>query len=321
MELRHLRYFVAVAETLSFTQAAADRAVAQSALSQQIARLEKDVGASLFTRSSRHVQLTEAGAVLLPWARRLLSDAEQARQDVQALSGLRRGSLRLGMTRAVAGGLDLAAVLAEFSADYPGIELSIGHDTNKALLAALLAGEFDLVFTDLSPEQMQAGAGMPTGLGHRVLRQDRLVAVLSAGHRLAHRGHVDLAELSDDEFIWPDKGTGLRAAVEAACARAGVTPRQNLEVGLVGEMVQLAAHGLGVAVVPSAAVAVAVAAAAAAAEPGAAASAGARVLRVTDPQAVHSVLLVHPADRLSAAATALIGVIDRRSGAAKHHAS
>ena len=82
MELRHLRYFAAVAETLSFTQAAAECGVAQSALSQQIARLEADVGAPLFSRSPRQVRLTEAGAVLLPWARRLLSEAEQAQQEI-----------------------------------------------------------------------------------------------------------------------------------------------------------------------------------------------------------------------------------------------
>lgn len=300
MELRHLRYFVAVADTLSFTQAAADCAVAQSALSQQIARLEKEVGASLFARSSRHVRLTEAGAVLLPWARRLLADAESARQDLDALAGLRRGRLRLGVIQTVAGALDLAAILGEFRARHPGIELSVGYDTSEALLTAVLGGELDLGFLGLGPEHI------PAGLGHRVLHEDRLVAVVCSRHRLADRRHVDLAEFARDEFIWFSKGTGLRGAVEAACARAGLTPRQDLEIGLVGEMVRLAAHGLGVAVVPASAVA----------GPGAAPPADARALYLTDPQAVHRILLVHAVDRLSAAAAALIEVVDRqRAGA------
>ena len=298
MELRHLRYFVAVADTLSFTEAAADCAVAQSALSQQIARLEKDVGAALFTRSSRHVRLTEAGAVLLPRARRLLAEAEQARQDVEALSGLRRGRLRLGVIQSVAGALDLAAVLGEYRARYPGIALSIGYDTSEALLHDVLDGGLDLALVGLGPERI------PPGLGHRVLHEDRLVAVVPDRHRLAAdpRRHVDLAELSGDDFIWFAKGTGLRSAVEAACARAGLSPRQDLEIGLVSEMVRLAQHGVGVAVVPASAVTA----------PANPPPAGARVLRLTDPQAVHRVLLVYPADRLSAAATAFVELIAGR---------
>jgi DNA-binding transcriptional LysR family regulator len=301
MELRHLRYFVAVADTLSFTEAAAECAVAQSALSQQIARMEKYVGAPLFSRSSRHVRLTEAGTVLLPWARRLLAESEQAMQDVEALSGLRRGRLRLGVIQSVHGPLDLAAVLGEYRARHPGIELSVGYDTSDALLAALLDGELDLALVGVGPERI------PAGLGHRVLHEDRLVAVVSARHRLAAdpRGHIDLAELSGDEFIWFGKGTGLRSAVEAACARAGLTPRQDLEIGLVSEMVRCAAHGVGVAVVPASAVTA----------PASPPPAGARVLRLADPQAVHSILLVHPADRLSAAATAFVELIAARPAA------
>jgi DNA-binding transcriptional LysR family regulator len=296
MELRHLRYFAAVAETLSFTQAAAECAVAQSALSQQIARLEKDVGAELFTRSSRQVRLTEAGAVLLPWARRLLADAEQARQDVAALDGLRRGRLRLGVIQTVAGVVDLAAVLGDYHARHPGIELSISYDTSTALLAAVLDGTLDLALVGLGAQRV------PPGLDQRLLDEDRLVAVVAGAHRLAGRRHVDLAELSGDELIWFSRGTGLRAAVEAACARAGVTTSPRLEVGMIGEMVRLAAHGLGVAIVPGRSITA----------PAAAPPHGARVLRLTDPQAVHRVALVHRADRLSAAAAALVETMDRQ---------
>ena len=306
MELRHLRYFTAVAETLSFTQAAADCGVAQSALSQQIARLERDVGATLFSRSSRQVRLTEAGAVLLPRARRLLADAEQARQDVAALAGLRRGRLRLGAIQTVSAALDLAAVLGAYHVRYPGIELSVSYDTSTALLVAVLEGSLDLALVGLGAERV------PAGLDHRVLDEDRLVAVVAAGHRLADRRQVDLAELSGDELIWFSRGTGLRSAVEAACARAGLTPQPRFEVGMIGEMVRLAAHGLGVALVPASAVAPAAAA-------GSASVPACTVLRLTDPQAVHRVALVHRADRLSAAAAALIEGLDQKHRSQPSH--
>jgi DNA-binding transcriptional LysR family regulator len=303
MELRHLRYFAAVAETLSFTQAAADCGVAQSALSQQIARLEKDVGAELFTRSSRQVRLTEAGAVLLPWARRLLADAGHAQADVAALAGLRRGRLRLGVIQTAGGAVDLAAVLGDYHARHPGIELSVSYDTSTALLAAVLDGALDLALVGLGAERL------PAGLDHRVLDEDRLVAVVSARHPLAARRQVDLAELSGDELIWFSRGTGLRGAVEAACARAGLTPAPRLEVGMIGEMVRLAAHGLGVAIVPGRSVAA----------PADAPPAGARVLRLTDPQAVHRVALAHRADRLPAAAAALVETMDRHRRSNQSH--
>ena len=244
MELRHLRYFAAVAETLSFTQAAADCGVAQSALSQQIARLERDVGATLLIRSSRQVRLTEAGAVLLPWARRLLSGAEQAQQDLDALAGLRRGRLRLGLIQTVSSAVDLPAVLGDYRDRYPGIELSVSYGASEAMLAAVLDEELDLALVGLGPESI------PPGLDHRLLVEEPLVAVVSAGHRLAARERIDLAELAGEEFIWFSRGTGLRHAVEAACARAGLTPPPNLEIGLVGEMIRLAAHGIGVTLVP-----------------------------------------------------------------------
>jgi len=294
MELRHLRYFVAVAETLNFTQAAADCGVAQSALSQQIARLERDVGASLFSRSPRRpVQLTDAGAVLLPWARRMLSDAEQAQQDIDALAGVRRGRLRLGLIQTVAGAVDLAAVLGVYRARYPGIDLSVSYNTSEALLTAVNDGELDLALVGLGPDRI------PANLDHRLLSEDRLVAIVAPGHRLAARSQIDLAELAGDEFVWFSKGTGLRRAVESACERAGLTPPRNLEIGLINEMIRLAAHGLGVTVVPGSAVATS----------GAAAD-GAHVLQLTDRQALHRVAVVYRADRISAAAAAFLEAID-----------
>ena len=326
MELRHLRYFAAVAETLSFTQAAAECGVAQSALSQQIARLEADVGATLFNRSPRQVRLTEAGAVLLPWARRLLADVEQAQQDLDALSGLRRGRLRLGLIQTVASAIDVPTILGDFRARHPGIELSVDYRTSEALLAAVLDAELDLALVGLGPERI------PPGLDHHLLVSEPLVAVVPPTHRLAARERIDLAELAGEEFIWFSRGTGLRQAVEAACARAGLTPPQNLEIGLIDEMIRLAARGIGVTVVPTSAVTRLLnvphpnepspniprpnipspdSASPSVTHPHASRPAiPPHVLQLTDHAAVHRVAVVHRADHLSASATAFLGSIN-----------
>jgi DNA-binding transcriptional LysR family regulator len=326
MELRHLRYFAAVAETRSFTQAAAECGVAQSALSQQIARLEADVGAPLFSRSPRQVRLTEAGAVLLPWARRLLSEVEQAQQDLDALAGLRRGSLRLGLIQTVSSAIDLPAILGDYRARHPGIELSVRYRTSEDLLASVLDAELDLALVGLGPERV------PPGLDHHLLVAEPLVAVVSAAHRLADRRRIDLAELAGDEFIWFSRGTGLRHAVEAACARAALTPPRNLEIGLVDEMIRLAAHGIGVTLVPASTVPSPAGAETAPPAsttrptpqtqhvPNASPTSPAlhtphtphtpHILELTDPAAVHRVGVVHRADHLSAAATAFLNSIN-----------
>lgn len=111
MELRHLKYFLAVASASSLTKAAAECYVAQSALSEQIARLEAEVGARLFARNSRSVRLTAAGEVLVPLAQRILADVETAQAELDALGGLRRGRLRLGLIQTSGSAIDLAEVV------------------------------------------------------------------------------------------------------------------------------------------------------------------------------------------------------------------
>ncbi len=141
MDLRHLKYFLAVAETRNFTQAAASCYVAQSALSQQIARLEKDVGARLFSRtSSRSVRLTAAGELLEPLARRILADVDNAQAALDALSGLRRGRLRLGLLQTRASSVDLVEVMADYHAHHPGIDFHVTNAPSAEMAAAVLAG-------------------------------------------------------------------------------------------------------------------------------------------------------------------------------------
>jgi DNA-binding transcriptional LysR family regulator len=292
MDLRHLRYFLAVAETRSFTQAAARCFVAQSALSQQIARLEKDVGAALFSRTSRSVRLTAAGEVLEPLARRVLADVEDAQAALDALAGLRRGRLRLGLVQALACPIDVVTVLAEYRAAYPGVDFRVVNAPSFEMATAVLDGGLDVAVVGLGPRQV------PDGLEHHLLGSDPLVLVVHRDHALAGRATVDLADLpGSDQVILFSQGTGLRRQVEAAFARAGVDPGQHFEVGQMYDMVRLAACGVGVTVVPRSAAL--------------AAGTGAPVVPLTDPAAVHHVSVVYDGKRLAPAAAAFLEIIDR----------
>ncbi|MDV7218567.1 LysR family transcriptional regulator [Streptomyces prunicolor] len=313
MDLRHLKYFLAVAETRNFTQAAASCYVAQSALSQQIARLEKDVGAQLFSRTSRSVRLTAAGELLEPLARRILADVDTAKAALDALSGLRRGRLRLGLVQTRASSVDLVEVMADYHARYPGIDFHVTNAPSAEMAAAVLAGDLDIAIVGLSPRQI------PDGLDHQVLAADPLVLIVPADHALADREAVDLADLPEShQLIQFTRGSGLRRQVEAAFARAGVEPGQHFQVGQIQDMIRLAARGIGVTVVPRSSVFL---------DPVPdqnppdqnppdtedALPYGARALRIADEAAVHTICAVHDSKRLAPAAAAFLEVVERHA--------
>ncbi|WP_329348591.1 LysR family transcriptional regulator [Streptomyces sp. NBC_01261] len=305
MDLRHLKYFLAVAETRNFTQAAASCYVAQSALSQQIARLEKDVGARLFSRTSRSVRLTAAGELLEPLARRILADVDTARAALDALSGLRRGRLRLGLVQTRASSVDLVEVMADYHARYPGIDFHVTNAPSAEMAAAVLAGDLDIAIVGLGPRQV------PEGLDHLVLAVDPLVLIVPAGHALADRDTVDLADLPEShQLIQFTRGSGLRRQVEASFARAGVEPGQHFQVGQIQDMIRLAARGIGVTVVPRSSV---FDGSAPGASLGDALPYGARALRIADEAAVHTICAVHDSKRLAPAAAAFLEVVERHA--------
>jgi DNA-binding transcriptional LysR family regulator len=306
MDLRHLRYFLAVAETRNFTQAAASCYVAQSALSQQIARLEKDVGSQLFSRTSRSVRLTAAGELLEPLARRILADVANAQAALDALSGLRRGRLRLGLVQTRASSVDLVEVMADYHARYPGIDFHVTNAPSAEMAAAVLAGDLDIAVVGLGPRQV------PDGLDHRVLASDPLILIVPADHALAGRDVVDLADLPEShQLIQFTRGSGLRRQVEAAFARAGVEPGQHFQVGQIHDMIRLAARGIGVTVVPRSSVF------GGDSLPGTnlqdALPYGARALRLADEAAVHNICAVHDSKRLAPAAAAFLDVVERHA--------
>ncbi|HEU5026220.1 MAG TPA: LysR family transcriptional regulator [Spirillospora sp.] len=248
MELRQLEYFVAVTEEASFTRAAAKLHVAQPGVSAQIRQLERELGQPLLDRSGRTVRLTEVGAAVLPYARAALAAVEGAKLSVDELTGLLRGHVTIGTIDWIAS-LDLPGLLAGFHRDHPNVEITVVQDESASLAEALLAGRTDLAFLSL-------GAEPPPGIAVQPVIEQDLFASMSRDHPLAGRASITLRALAEQDLVSLPKGTGLRAVLDEACAAAGLRPRIAFEAGEPPVLAQLAAHGLGVAVLPESATAI-----------------------------------------------------------------
>ncbi|HEX4624788.1 MAG TPA: LysR family transcriptional regulator [Solirubrobacteraceae bacterium] len=243
MELRQLRTFEAVARHRSFTRASEELMVAQPAVSQQVRRLERELGVDLLRRTSRHVALTEPGEVLLAGARRVLAEAASVVDELQALRGLRSGRVAVGAMPPMPR-LDVPSLIAAFHALHPAIGVRLDEDTAANALAMLRRGELDLSFAFLSPEE--AGAGLAGVL----LLEEELVVAVAHDHRLAKRRRLQPAALRDETLVAFKSGSALRAAGDAALAAAGVAPRIAFESNELLTVRAIAALGLAVAILP-----------------------------------------------------------------------
>lgn len=242
MELRQLTYFVAVAEEGQFTRGSERVAVAQPAVSTQIRQLESELGEPLFHRGPREATLTEAGQAFLPYARAALAAARDGREALAALHGLRSGQLRIG----VSGTLDdrVAEVLGTFHRTYPGVEIVLREQHNQPLIKAVADGEVEAAVVGLT------GEPLPPRVDARVFAVEPLVAAVAPDNRLSRRTTITLGELGGQPMLALARGSGLRAVLEEACAKAGFAPRVVAETGELGSLARLAAQGLGVAVLP-----------------------------------------------------------------------
>ena len=243
MELRQLRYLVALAEELNFTRAAANEHVAQPALSQQIRRLEDEIGLALVERTTRQVTLTAAGELLVVRARRVLSELESAHTELQGLRGMDVGHVTIGAMHTM-GPVDLSLVLAQFSERHPNVELTVREASSEELAEMLRVDEIDLAFLSVT-ERVEAH-----GLGLTQLVSEELVVLLPPGHRLAGRPQVRMAELAEERFISFREGARLRELQAAAGRQAGFEPRVRLETNESRRVRRLVARGLGVAILP-----------------------------------------------------------------------
>jgi DNA-binding transcriptional LysR family regulator len=246
MELRQLRYAVAVAAHRHFTRAAAAVPVAQPALSHQIRLLEQELGVELFERSRSGVRVTEAGEIFLLRARRALAEVDAAREEIAALGGLASGRLVIGAMQALAG-LDLPRLLAAFHAAHPGIDVSLREDPTRDMFTMAARGEIDLAIAALDVER-------PAGLEVLPLVCEPVLAAVPATHPLAALEAVAVQQLSHETFVFFKEGTGLRALSERAAERAGFAPRVGFQVSSFDRLLALVGEGLGVALVPASAV-------------------------------------------------------------------
>jgi DNA-binding transcriptional LysR family regulator len=244
VQLRQLEYFTAVAETRHFTRAAASVHVAQPSLSKQIGALERELGTPLFRRARGNVTLTAAGETLLPLARRILADADNARVQVQELVGLGRGRLRLGATPSLSTVL-LPDALQRFCTGYPGIDIFVEERGGRDLVRLLAEGELDLALIVL-PLQTRDPALATTAF----LREPLVVAAPSDGSHVRARS-LRVRDLALHPLVMFREGYDLRAVTLAACRRERIEPRIAIEGGELDAVLAFVEAGLGIAVVPS----------------------------------------------------------------------
>jgi LysR family hydrogen peroxide-inducible transcriptional activator len=243
MELHQLRYFCAIAETGSFSKAAVKTHISQPSLSQQIRKLEDELGVKLFDRLGRSVRLTEFGQSFLPRARTVLRDLEAARSEVIERKSSSGGPLCIGAIPTIAPYF-LPEVLPKFSRDWPQANLSVVEEITPQLLEKLRAGSIDIAIVAL-PLQVH---------GHEFeshpLVTEKLFAVLPKKHTLSKRHSVSLRELEADPFLLLRDGHCFRATTVAACNRARMNPQVVFESGQFSSILSMVSAGLGVSVVP-----------------------------------------------------------------------
>ncbi|AXB41683.1 LysR family transcriptional regulator [Amycolatopsis albispora] len=241
MELRQLEHFLAVVRHGSFTAAAREVHIVQSALSASVRKLEASLGAPLFERTTRRVLLTEAGRALLPMAHRITADLDAARGEVAAVAGLSTGRVAVGTIQTLTE-VDLPAELGTFRRRYPGVRIHVRDGMVPELTRAILDGELDLAY-------LAADAALPGELVSFAQWEQRMALLCHPGHRLAHRRRVRLAECDGEPFV-SFTGSGLERLVDRGFVEAGVRYRQVCEATHIPLLVELVAAGLGLGVVP-----------------------------------------------------------------------
>lgn len=244
MDVRQLEHFAAVAKHLSFTRAAREVHVVQSSLSTSIQALERELGATLFERTSRRVGLTAAGCALLPTAQRILMEVAAARQATAAISDVLRGQVSVG-TIQVLTWVDLPAVLGRFQQAHPGVEICLYEATVNELLDELLAGGLDFAYLarDDTP--------LPAGITALATQEEELVVVVAADHALSQHREVLLADLHSERFVKFEAGAGLQRVVEQLCLDARLKRRITVRVSELELVISLVKVGLGIAILPA----------------------------------------------------------------------
>ena len=243
MELRHLRTIAAVARHRSLTKAGDELFLTQSAVSQQVRRLEEELGVEVFHRTSRRVELTSAGHVILAHAQRVLAEVDGLHSELEELTGLLSGQLRIGGVYPT-GPYDLFSMLADFRAAHPGVAVHMVEDTQDDTIAALRKDDLDCAFIAHDPDAF--GEEFDASL----LWTDELVVAIPPGHPLAAEDRVSFEQLACEDLIAYRENSAIRRRLERKMADSGLEPRNAFICTEMAAVRALASRGLGVAVMP-----------------------------------------------------------------------
>ena len=246
MELRHLKYFVAVAEELHFSRAAERLHVAQPPLSQQIRKLEDELGVRLLERTRRRVQLTDAGRTVLEEARRTLSQADRVLSAARSAAEGSVGFLRVGFSSS-APYTTLPAVLRAFRSRFPGVALSLFERSTEEQVGMLTAGALDVGFV------RRPIPDAPKSMMVRTILHEPLILAMPQEHRLRRQRSIPIRSLAGEPFVFFPRqaAPGLYDEIIALCRRNGFVPRIAQEAVQMQTIVSLVSAGLGVAIVPA----------------------------------------------------------------------
>jgi DNA-binding transcriptional LysR family regulator len=285
MDLRSLRAFVEVVRQGGFTRAARTVFATQSTVSKAVKQLEEEIGLPLLDRVGQRSTPTEAGAIVFRRAVRMLAERDDLIREVAELRGLKRGTLRLGLPP-VGSNILFAPVFAAYRRRYPGIDIRLIEQGGKSLEDLVIAGELDL-----------AAALLPVaeGFAHRDLRREPIDLLVAAGHPLAGRAEVTMAELADQPFILFGEGFSLNPIILDSCRAAGFQPIIATRSSQIDFIVELVASGLGIGFLPRLI---------------ARANDGVRRVAIADPAMVWHIAMIWRRDRyLSHAARAWIDLV------------
>jgi LysR family transcriptional regulator, hydrogen peroxide-inducible genes activator len=241
MELSQLRYFVTIAETLTFTGAAELLHVSQPALSYQVKRLEEELGTRLFDRHGRTISLTADGEVFLPLARVVLSRANEAVRTMRDQSGAEAGEVVMGVAPSVAAYL-VPNALASFHQVFPRVRIDLVEDGDLRLQQGVSSGSLDFAIT--------GNTGSPESLDAIALGSEDMFVITCPGHRAAGQAVVDLSEFRNDDFVLPGTSYQMTSRITHACRQAGFEPLVAYRAAALHTLKNLVRAGLGVSVLP-----------------------------------------------------------------------
>lgn len=244
MEIHQLKYVVEVAKQKNFSRAADEICVAQSSLSQQINKLEEELGVKLFERTTRSVNLTDAGTEFLIYARQILADIEMAQQSMEAHVGLSKGTINIGAI-STADSIGFVSLVTAFHKMHPGLYLSIVTHGSYKLTELLRTSEIDVAI--LTPPVNGETEEIEF---YPLADNDEFALVTPSNHPLAKRELISLNELADETFIFPNPEQSIYKIYFEACRKAGFVPRIVCQSSHCATNLSLVSAGMGIGFFP-----------------------------------------------------------------------